>query len=238
MEEEAHVALVQHIVYHLLVHLCAQGGGAQRLGFTTGKDGRTVRSGQGVNLAPDGTDVCGLAAVQTNAFVQDATAHGVLFHIVVVAVDQAVLLFQLFGGEVGMCFGITNLEVFANLLERFGTGVLFQSLLGYIVSCLVAFVVGLLAQFLIVYLMAVFALYVLAQFLGKFLLQTAHGLDGFVGNLEGFQQILLAHFLHFAFHHHDVLFGGAHHQVHIGFFKLFEGGVDYVLTVNTSHTNL
>ena len=58
-----------------------------------------------------------------------------------------------------------------------------------------------------------------------------------MGGLEGGQQVLLGHFLHLAFHHHDVLVGGAHHQVHIGLLQLFKGGVDDELSVDAGHTH-
>ena len=196
-----------------------------------------MRAGQRVHLAPDGTDVGGLASVQTDAFIKDATTHGIALHIVIVTVDQAVLLFQFLRSEVGVCLGIACLEVLAYLFKSFGALLLLQCLLGHIISGLVALVVGLLTQVLVVHLVAVLALHVLAQFLGQLLLKAAHGLDGLVCSFQSCQQVLLAHFLHFAFHHHDVLFGGAHHQVHVGLFKLTESGVDDKLSVDTGHAH-
>ena len=57
-------------------------------------------------------------------------------------------------------------------------------------------------------------------------------------SLEGGQQILLGHFLHLTFHHHDVLLGSTYHQVHIGLLKLLPCGVDDELAVYASHSNL
>jgi L-aminopeptidase/D-esterase-like protein len=59
-----------------------------------------------------------------------------------------------------------------------------------------------------------------------------------VGHFEGLEQGAFGHFVHFAFHHHDVFFGGTHHDVHVGLFKLLEGGVDYVLAFDACHAYL
>ena len=115
---------------------------------------------------------------------------------------------------------------------------LLQCLLRDVVGGLVALLVDLLAQLLVVDLVAVFALHVLAEFLGEFLLQAAHGLDGFVGYLQGLEQILLADLLHLAFHHHDVLFGGTDHDVHVGVLHLLEGGIYDVLAIQTDDAHL
>ena len=238
VKEETHVALVQHVVYHLLIKFGTQGGGAQGLGLTTCEDGTSVRHGQGANLAPDGTYVCGLAAVQTNTLVQDATTHGILLHIVVVAVYQCILLSQLVVGQFGVCSGVLQLEILADLLKGLGTCVLLKSLLGNIVGGLIAGGLYLLAQLLVVNLVAVFALNIGTQLLGQLLLQLAHGLDGLVGSLQSTEQILLANFLHLALYHHDILLCGTNHQVHVGLLQLCKGGVDDIFTVDTGNANL
>ena len=102
----------------------------------------------------------------------------------------------------------------------------------------VAFLLHLLAELLVVHLVAIFALHVGAQLLHELFLQAAHGFDGFVGHFEGLEQVGLAHFLHFALDHHDVLLGGAHHDVHVGVFELLERGVDHVLAVDAGHAHL
>ena len=238
VQQEAHVALVQHVVHHLLVKLGAKCGCAQRLSLTTGEDSTSVRHGQSTYLAPDGTDVSGLAAVQTNTLVQDTATHCILLHVMIVTVYQSVLLCQFVIAQFGVCSSILQLEVLADLLKSLGTRMLLQCLLGNVVSGLVASGLHQLAQFLVVNLMAVLTLHVGTKFLGQFLLQLAHGLDSLMGSLQGAKQILLANLLHLALNHHDILLGSTYHQVHISLLQLCKGGVDNVFSVDTCHTNL
>ena len=51
------------------------------------------------SLAPDGADVGGLAAVEADAFVEHAAAHGFALHVVVVALHQRGLLVAFLFGE-------------------------------------------------------------------------------------------------------------------------------------------
>ena len=238
MQEEAHVALVQHVVHHLLVKLGTKCGCAQRLSLATCEDSTSVRHGQSTHLAPNGADVGGLTAVQTDTLIQDAATHCVLLHIVIVTVYQSVLLSQLIVGQLCMSCSILQLEVLADLLKSLGTCMLLQSLLGNIISGLVASGLHLLAQLLVVNLMTVLTLHVGTKFLGQLLLQLAHGLDCLVGSLQGTKQILLADFLHLALNHHDIILGSTYHEVHICLLQLCEGGVNHVFTVDTGHTNL
>ena len=59
-----------------------------------------------------------------------------------------------------------------------------------------------------------------------------------MGGLECFEECAFGHFLHFAFHHHDVFLRSTYHEFHIGLFELFEGGVDDKLAVDTRHAHL
>ena len=86
--------------------------------------------------------------------------------------------------------------------------------------------------------MAIYALHVSAEFLGKFFLQTAHRFDGFVGHLQSLKQSAFRHFVHFAFHHHDVFFGGTDHDVHIGVGELFECRVNDIFAVDAGYAHL
>ena len=237
VEQKALVLVDEHIVDELLVQLGAQRTGGQRLCLATGEDGTAVRAGQRTCLAPDGTDVRRLATVEADAFVQDAAAHGVLLHIVVVAVYQGVLLFQFLGGHIGVCLGVSSLELLADSLESLGTGVLLKALFGDVVSLLVASLLDGLAQLVVVHLMAVFALHVLAKFLAQLLLEAAHGLDGLMSALQGSQQVGFLYFLHLALHHHDVLLGSTDHEVHVGILELLESGVDDKLAANACHAH-
>ncbi len=57
-------------------------------------------------------------------------------------------------------------------------------------------------------------------------------------SLQSTYKILFRNLIHLAFNHHDVVLSGTNHKVHIGFFHLFEGWIDDILTINASHTNL
>ena len=238
VEQEALVFTYEHIVDELLVELCAERTGSERLCLAAGEDGASVRSGQRTYLAPDGTNIGGLTTVEADAFVQNAAAHGVLLYVVVVAVNECVLLLEFFGSHISVCLGVSCFEVLANGFESLCTSVLLEALLRDVVGFLVASLLDSFTQLVVVHLVAVLALHVLAKFLLQFLLEAAHGLDGLVGSLEGSQKVGLLHFLHFAFHHHDVLFGSAYHEVHVGLSELLEGGVDDKLSVDTGYAHL
>ena len=165
VKDETHVALVEHVVHHFLVELGAKRTGSERLCLTTGEDRASVWHWQRAYLTPDRTYLVGLAAVKTNALVENATAHGVAHHVVVVAVCLGSLLFEVILAEVAVSLGIFCLEVFDYLVEGVLTSMLVESLLGNVVNGLVEFLVDLLAEVLVVYLMVVLALHVLAQFL-------------------------------------------------------------------------
>ena len=107
-----------------------------------------------------------------------------------------------------------------------------------VVSLLIASLLDGFAQFFVVHFVTIFALDVLAEFLLQFFLEAAHRLDSLVSGFEGSEEVALLHFLHLAFHHHDVLFGSADHEVHVGLLELLEGGVDDKLAVNACHANL
>ena len=74
-------------------------------------------------------------------------------------------------------------------------------------------------------------------------LYSADGVDcpdalaGLAATFEGVEKVGFADFVHFAFHHHDVLGGGAYHEFHVGAFELFESGVDDEFAVDTGHTH-
>ena len=144
-----------------------------------------MRAGQWTYLAPDGADIGGLAAVETLAFVQDAAAHSLLLHVVVVAVDEGSLLFQLLFGE--LC-----LELLADSGEGLFAGMLVAvTFAGNGVCLSVASLVYSLAQLFVVHFVVVGALHGRANLFGQLLLSYAHGFDGFVGSLQGSEQVLL-----------------------------------------------
>ena len=137
-----------------------------------------------------------------------------------------------------MSLGVSGLEVLADSLESLSTCLLLEALLRDVVCLLIACLADSFAQFVVVHLVAVLALHVLAELFAQFLLEAAHRLDGLVGCLEGCEKVALLHFLHLAFHHHDVLFGSAYHEIHVGILELLEGWVDNKLSVNACHANL
>ena len=58
-----------------------------------------------------------------------------------------------------------------------------------------------------------------------------------MSHLECFEQCAFGHFVHFAFNHHDILFGGTYHDVHVGLLELVEGGVDNVFAVDACYAH-
>ena len=237
VKEEAHVTLVEHIVYHLFVKFRTEGSGRKALCFTTSEDGTSVRTGERIHFAPDRTDVSSLTTIEAHTFVEDATTHRVFFYIVIVAIDECVLFSEFIFGELGVSRSVSHLKFFANSFESVETFVLFECRLRDVVALLVAVVLHLCAEVFIVHLVAVFALHVLTQFLREFLLDLAHRFDSSVRHFERFEESAFGHFVHFTFHHHDVLFGSSDHEIHVCAFELFESGVDDKFSVDASYAN-
>ena len=238
MQQETHIALVQHIVHHLLVQLGTQCCSRQGLSLTTGKDSTSMRHWQRTYLAPDRTYLVRLTTIKASTLVQDTTAHSILLHIMIVTVYQSILLCQLVITQLAVSLGILQLEILAYSLESLETRMLLQSLLRNVVSLLVASSLYSLAQLLVINLMTVFALYISTQLPGQLLLQLTHRLDGSMSTLQSLQQITLLNLLHLTLYHHDILLGSTDHQVHIRLLQLSIGRIDYELAVYTSDTNL
>ena len=59
-----------------------------------------------------------------------------------------------------------------------------------------------------------------------------------MSHLKSLNKVLFGNLVHFSFHHHDVVFGCTHHDIHVGFLHLLEGGVNYILAVNPCNANL
>ena len=85
--------------------------------------------------------------------------------------------------------------------------------------------------------MVVFAFNVFAQFLGQLFLHFAHWFDGRMCYFEGFNKVLFGNLVHFSFHHHDVVFRGAYHDIHVSFLHLFEGGINNIRAVDTCNAH-
>ena len=231
VQQEALVLVTQHVVDELLVVLGAQGDGGQGLGLATLEQGRAVGIRQIVGLAQDGTDLVGLAAIQADVLVEDATANGVALHFLVIALDHRFLLLALLLGD-----GLH--EVVIGLLE----GLVAPLLVGLAgLSHSVALGIDLLAhalvEFLVVGLVAVLALGD-AQLLGPLLLDQAHGLDSLMGSLQGGNQVILAHFVHFALDHHNIIVSRTYHQFHVSFLNLLKRRVDNEFAVDACNAHL
>ena len=234
VQQEAAVALDDGAVDLLLVELGAQRAGTERLRLATGEDGATVDRRQIVGLAPDGTNLVELTAVETGALVEHHVAHGLALGVVIVAVDHELDLV----GE-----GLLGIVGVDKLLLDGGKAVLTlvlvgDALLAEVVALLVDGVVEALAQLLVVHLVAVFALHGLAGLDGELVDHAALHLDGLVGGLEGVQHHVLADLLHLAFHHHDVVLGGGHDEVEVGALDILHRRVDDVLAVEVAHAHL
>ncbi len=188
-------------------------------------------AGQHVHFAPDRTNVFQSATVQTNPLLENHVADRIAMHVVEITVDHEFLSGQGLGGKVFLD------ERLLDGIDLAGAEFLVgHAFTGAIVTLLIAFFANQGLQGLIVHFMAVFA-FGFAYFLGQIQLHLALYLDGLMGGLQGLDHHLLAHFLHFAFHHRDVVDRGTHHQFQVGLFHLGHRRVDDELAVHTGHAN-
>ena len=185
-----------------------------------------MRTRQVVYFAPDGANLRGGTAVETDAFVEDAATYGLFLYIVVVAAYERFLFGELFFAQTGQIVVDDSVEgVLAGVLvgiTRAGNGV----------SLVVAFCPHVFAQIFVVGFVAIFAFYGRTHGLGQLFLYEAVNLDGFMGGFEGFEQVGLRNFVHFAFDHHDVFISGTYHQIHVGSFEFAEGRIYSEFTVD------
>ena len=189
-----------------------------------------MRTGQTVCFDPDRTDFSSLTAIQTLSFIQDSTAHRFFFYIVVIAADHfGFFVRQLFFGELGFIF-------FNDCFECFGTLMFVCAGCCNGIGLGITFFVYVLAQFVVVYFVAVFAFNQFAASFRQFELGLALYFDCFVCNFDSFQHFRFLDFVHFAFHHHDVVKRSTHHNINICFFQFRERGVNYILAIDTCDT--
>ena len=80
--------------------------------------------------------------------------------------------------------------------------------------------------------------YVGSELVHKLLLNAAVTLDFLVGKLDGLEHHALAHFLHLALNHHNVLLGSGNHKFEIGFLHLGECRVDDEFAPDAAYANL
>ncbi len=108
--------------------------------------------------------------------------------------------------------------------------------LGNGICAVVALLAHVGAEGFVVDFVAVLALHGRAYLFGELHLGLALHADGVVGGAEGGQEVGFRHFVHLALHHHDVVVGCAYHELHVGAFKLLEGGVDNKLAIDAGHS--
>src|SRR5215510_4468399 len=92
VEHEPLVELAPHMLDLLLVVCGAERAGDQRLRFTAREDDRSVRPWEDAGLAPDGTDLVELAAVEADAALQHLVAEHFLLQLVEDALGCAAAL--------------------------------------------------------------------------------------------------------------------------------------------------
>ena len=137
-----------------------------------------------------------------------------------------------------MCSIVTFYEVCFYFIVNFLTMFLIVvATLCLCVASIVCFFLNLLAKFFIVYFIAIFALNICTKFFCKFFLNFAHWFNSIVCSFQSINKILLRHFVHFAFYHHNIIFGSTNHYVHISFFHLFEGWIYDIFSINSCNTN-
>ena len=234
MQQETLFALVQNIVHYFLIESGTESGGHERLRFATGENGASVRTRQIVHFAPDGADLVGLTAIQTDAFVQHTTAHGFFLHVMIIAFNHRhALVFIVKSQLLFRHLGEVRYVILAYRIERLIAPLLVGAAgLGDGIRFVVAFVMDVRAQCVVVDFVVVFAFCGLAGLFLKF----HHGqtllFDLGMRHFQGLQKFGFAHFVHFALHHHDVVVSGADHKFNVGFGNLLKSGVDDPFSVD------
>ena len=169
-----------------------------------------------------------MAAVKTDALVEDEVAHGFLLLVVVVAVYHC-----------GLCllvlFGEGSEEVGLDLLKSFGTLLLWLCRLCKLIAPAVAELVHGFAEVFVLFVVRIVPLYGLAALPVDLKLYAAVLPDFFMCKLDGLEHHVLGDLLHLAFDHHDVLLGCSHHKLEVCLFRLGECRVDPELAVNPCH---
>ncbi len=231
VEHKLLVVLDQHFILLLHVELGAEGHAGQRLSLAAGEDGAAVCAGQVIHFAPDGAHLVGGAAVETASFVEDEIAHGFLLDVVVIALHERGLFLE-------FLFRDRSEEVSLDGFKCVGTLVLRQGGLRGLVAAAVACFVDSLLEVFVLYVVRIVALvHVGAELVHHLFLHAAVALDLFVGELDGFEHVVLGNFLHLTLDHHDVLFGCGDHQFEVGALHGLEAGVDDELSVDAADTH-
>ena len=189
-----------------------------------------MRTRQTICLNPNRTNFSSLTTIQTLSFVQDSTAHSLFFYIMIVTVNH----FDLFVSQ--FLFSKLSFIFFNDCIKGIGTLMFVSARCCHFVCFSITFVMDILAQFIVIHFMAVLTFNRLTTSFHQFHLSLTLNLDGFVSDLDSFQHVRLLDFIHFTFHHHDVVQSSADHDIDICFLQLCECRVDYELSTNTSYT--
>ena len=137
-----------------------------------------------------------------------------------------------------LLLGITGAELGLYLFEFLGTLVFARCARSHRVDLVVGLPDDELTQLLVAGLVAVGPLHILAQLLHELDLHGALFLDLLVGELDGLQHVGLAHLVHLALDHENVVDRGADHDVDIRTGVIAEGRVDDELAVDTRYAHL
>ena len=198
--------LIGQAVQNLRLAQGTQRGYGEGLGLAAGEHGAAVGAGQDAGFAPDGANLGDLAAVGTDAFVQDAAAHDFLVQVV-----QGVGHLGVAAGEdIGKVLDGLGLHLLLTLLAL-GTVEGVEGPLGLIISILADGDGDILAR----HVEREVALG-LADFRHDLLLEGNQLLDGLVREEDRIQHYILGYFLGAGFHHHDGVLGAGHVQADLG----------------------
>ena len=211
VQHEIGVAQTVEPVDHLLGILGAQGRGHDCLGFTAGKQSRTMGPWQQANHRLDRANLIELAAIDTGAILDDRPANDFGFQ----------LLDHLAGGHLGLAVrvGIFFFGLVANRIQRVAT----LRLVGFLVGCSDIFS-DQLAQFFLDRAIVVASIKLPGLFrslLRQIDDQAGNLLGRFVSELHGAKHDFLGQFLRFRFNHHHRAMGSGNHQVELAIGDLF-----------------
>ena len=218
-------------IHALLVGGRTKGGHNHGLGFATAEQGRTVSAGQHAGLNLDGAHGLGVAAINARAFVDDAGAHQLLFHVrenVANALESCVVFRP----------GGVALEGFHDLFFHGLAGVLAGHLFRHAQGFFKASGQGQLFhagnQNRVVDVGGKDHLGLASQF-AQLELGFNEGLNLLAAPFERVDDDVFGHKAGFAFHHGEGVGRGGKHDVEIALRLLLKGRVEHKLTVDAAN---
>ena len=93
-----------------------------------------------------------------------------------------------------------------------------------------------LLEILIFLIVRIVSLHVLAEFFVQLYLNKALFLDSLVSELDSFEHISLAYFVHFTLDHHNVVICGCNHEFEVTVLHFAEGRVNLEFTIDSGDT--